>query len=80
MLESTKHLLENEVHWFNSRLLITYIDESHSIASLHIATGISKSSIWTSLDKTKKYIKNSYDKKENKQKDNNSVDGEWGSV
>ena len=80
MLESTKHLLENEVHWFNSRLLITYIDESHSIASLHIATGISKSSIWTSLDKTKKYIKNSYEKNKKEQKDNNSVDGEWGSI
>jgi hypothetical protein len=60
MLEQTKHLLENQVHWFDARLLQTYIEESHSIASLHIATGISKSSIWTSLSKTKTFIKDSY--------------------
>ncbi len=60
MLEITKHLLETDVHWFDAKLLQTYIGESHSIASLHTATGISKSSIWTSLTKTKIYIKNSY--------------------
>ena len=61
MLEATRGLLEKEVHWFDSRLLITYLNEDHSIASLHKATGISKSSIWTSLDKTRKYIKQSYE-------------------
>jgi DNA-directed RNA polymerase specialized sigma24 family protein len=64
MLEATKELLDKEVHWFDSRLLITYLDENHSIASLHKATGISKSSIWTSLTKTKSYIKQSYGNKE----------------
>ncbi len=64
MLEATKELLDKEVHWFDSRLLITYLDENHSIASLHKATGISKSSIWTSLTKTKSYIKQSYGIKE----------------
>jgi DNA-directed RNA polymerase specialized sigma24 family protein len=61
MLEATKQLLEKEVHWFESKLLETYINENHSIASLNKATGISKSSIWTSLNKTKKYIKQSYE-------------------
>jgi DNA-directed RNA polymerase specialized sigma24 family protein len=64
MLEATKGLLETDVHWFDAKLLQTYINEDHSIASLHQATGISKSSIWTSLDKTRKYIKNSYGSKE----------------
>lgn len=62
MLSITKELLETEVHWFDSKLLQTYINEKHSIASLHVATGISKSSIWTSLSKTKQYIRNSYDR------------------
>ena len=61
MLEATKHLLETDVHWFDSKLLQTYLYEDHSIASLHKATGISKSSIWSSLDKTRKYIKYSYE-------------------
>ena len=61
MLKQTKHLLETEVHWFDEKLLMTYITEEHSIASLHKATGISKSSIWTSLNKTKTFIRNSYD-------------------
>ena len=60
MLKQTKHLLENEVHWFDARLLSIYLEESHSIASLHKTTGISKSSIWTSLNKTKTFIKDSY--------------------
>jgi DNA-directed RNA polymerase specialized sigma24 family protein len=60
MLHATKALLETDVHWFDAKLLQTYINEDHSIASLHKATGISKSSIWTSLDKTRKYIKHSY--------------------
>jgi DNA-directed RNA polymerase specialized sigma24 family protein len=64
MLEATKDLLEDHVHWFDSKLLQTYINEDHSIASLHKATGISKSSIWTSLNKTKSYIKYSYASKE----------------
>ena len=61
MLQATKDLLENDIHWFDSKLLQTYINEGHSIASLNQATGISKSSIWTSLDKTRKYIKHSYE-------------------
>lgn len=73
MLAATKDLLETDVHWFDAKLLQTYINEDHSIASLHQATGISKSSIWTSLDKTRKYIKNSYDSKKrfSQEKDNN---------
>ena len=63
MLQATKELLDKEIHWFDSRLLTTYLEESHSIASLHKATGISKSSIWTSLDKTRKYIKHSYEQR-----------------
>ncbi len=75
MLKDTKHLLECEVHWFDSRLLQTYVEESHSIATLHKATGISKSSIWTSLSKTKKFIRDSYDERRdqsNKQQSSNN--------
>ena len=76
MLEATKGLLETNVHWFDAKLLQTYINEDHSIASLHRATGISKSSIWTSLDKTKKYIKNSYGQRDTSQrKEDNSENG-----
>jgi len=57
LIRKTKHLLETEVHWFDSKLLQTYVDEDHSIASLHKVTGISKSSIWTSLNKSKQYIR-----------------------
>jgi DNA-directed RNA polymerase specialized sigma24 family protein len=60
MLEHTKHLLESEVFWFDAKLLQVYINEKHSIASLHKATGISKSSIWTSLSKTRTFIKENY--------------------
>ena len=67
MLSATRELLDNEVHWFDSRLLALYLEESHSIASLHKATGISKSSIWTSLNKTKSYIKDSYEQKDTQQ-------------
>lgn len=60
LLEITKKLLKDDVHWFDAKLLETYVNEDHSIASLHISTGISKSSIWTSLNKTKTFIKDSY--------------------
>ena len=76
MLAATKDLLENDVHWFDSKLLQTYINEGHSIASLNQATGISKSSIWTSLDKTRKYIKVSYEQRVTfKHEEDNSKNG-----
>ena len=76
MLAVTKDLLENDVHWFDSKLLQTYINEGHSIASLNQATGISKSSIWTSLDKTRKYIKVSYEQRVTfKHEEDNSKNG-----
>lgn len=65
MLSITNHLLEDNVHWYDSKLLQTYVNEGHSIASLHKATGISKSSIWTTIDKTRKYIKYSYEQTRN---------------
>ena len=74
MLAATKDLLDKDVHWFDAKLLQTYINEGHSIASLHHATGISKSSIWTSLDKTKKFIRHSYDKEKASQQKENSCD------
>ena len=76
MLQATKQLLETNVHWFDAKLLQTYINEDHSIASLHQATGISKSSIWTSLDKTRKYIKHSYEQRVTfKREEDNSKNG-----
>jgi DNA-directed RNA polymerase specialized sigma24 family protein len=76
MLQATRELLETNVHWFDAKLLQTYINEDHSIASLHQATGISKSSIWTSLDKTRKYIKHSYEQRVTfKHEEDNSKNG-----
>ena len=72
MLEATKGLLETDIHWFDSKLLQTYVNEDHSIASLHRATGISKSSIWTSLDKSRKFIKNSYEQRNTSQRKEDS--------
>lgn len=76
-LEHTLEILSGSIFWYDSKLLLTYINEEHSINSLHLATGISKSSIWTSLSKTKAFIKNSYDKDKKEQEDSNNVLGEW---
>jgi DNA-directed RNA polymerase specialized sigma24 family protein len=48
----------DKAHWFDTKLLKVYIEEDHSIQSLHKATGISTSTIWTSMKKTKQYIRN----------------------
>jgi len=48
----------DKAHWFDAKLLRVYIEEEHSIQSLHDATGISNSTIWTSMKKTKQYVKN----------------------
>jgi predicted DNA-binding protein YlxM (UPF0122 family) len=47
----------DKAYWFDAQLLRVYIEENHSIQSLHNATGISNSTIWTSMKKTKTYIK-----------------------
>jgi predicted DNA-binding protein YlxM (UPF0122 family) len=39
-------------------LLRVYIEEDHSIQSLHNATGISNSTIWTTLKKSKQNVRN----------------------
>ena len=56
MVRLTNEALDKE-HWFGSRLLKVYIEEEHSIQSLHDATGISNSTIWTQLNKTKKHVR-----------------------
>jgi DNA-directed RNA polymerase specialized sigma24 family protein len=56
MLELTNEALDKG-YWFDSKLLRVYIEENHSIQSLHDATGISNSTIWTSMKKSKTYIK-----------------------
>ena len=56
MLRLTNEALDKE-HWFGEKLLRIYINDGHSIQSLHNATGISNSTIWTQLQKTKKYVK-----------------------
>ena len=53
----------DEMYWFDSKLLRVYLDESHSIQSLHNVTGISNSTIWSSLKKTKKYVKEYVEKR-----------------
>lgn len=56
LLQIIKEGLE-ELHWFDKKLFETYHNEGHSISSLHEATKISRNTIWQSLSKTKKYIK-----------------------
>jgi len=56
MLELTHEAL-NQEYWFGKKLLEVYINEGHSIQSLHNATGISNSTIWTQLNKTKKNVR-----------------------
>ena len=47
----------DQLYWFDAKLLRVYIEENHSIQSLHNATGISNSTIWTSMKKTKQYVR-----------------------
>ena len=47
----------DELHWFDAKLLRVYLEDNHSIQSLHDATGISNSTIWTSMKKTKAYVR-----------------------
>jgi DNA-directed RNA polymerase specialized sigma24 family protein len=61
VLQLTNEALELE-YWFGSKLLRVYIDEDHSIQSLHKATGISNSTIWTQMQKTKKNVRNYVEK------------------
>ena len=49
--------LSGSLHWFDSKLFVTYIEDNHSIQSLSDATKISKNAIFTSLRKTKILIK-----------------------
>ena len=56
ILELTNQALD-EFNWFDSHLLRVYLDEDHSIQSLHKATTISASTIWSSQQKTKKYVR-----------------------
>ena len=53
MVQLTNQALD-EFNWFDSHLLRVYLDEGHSIQSLHKATTISASTIWSSQQKTKK--------------------------
>lgn len=47
----------DQLYWFDTKLFRVYIEENHSIQSLHNATGISNSTIWTSMKKTKQYVR-----------------------
>jgi DNA-directed RNA polymerase specialized sigma24 family protein len=47
----------DQTYWFDAQLLRVYLEENHSIQSLHNATGISNSTIWTSMKKTKQHVK-----------------------
>jgi DNA-directed RNA polymerase specialized sigma24 family protein len=55
-LKLTNEALDG-MYWFDSKLLRVYLEENHSIQSLHDATGISNSTIWTSMKKTKQYVR-----------------------
>ena len=56
-LQRVQSVMEHDVEWFDRKLLQVYIDDNHSIRSLSEQTRISMSTVWTSLSKTKKYIK-----------------------
>ena len=56
VLELTNEALDS-IHWFESKLLRVYLEDNHSIQSLHNATGISNSTIFTSMKKTKQYVR-----------------------
>ena len=53
---SVKPTKSSRVPVHMSKLLRVYLEENHSIQSLHDATGISNSTIWTSMKKTKQYV------------------------
>ncbi len=57
LLQLVNQTLDNELYWFDSKLFKTYVEEDHSIQSLHEATHISRNTIFNSLTKTKKHIK-----------------------
>ena len=57
ILKLTNEALNN-TYWFDQNLLKVYLQENHSIQSLHDVTGISNSTIWTSMKKTKAHIRN----------------------
>ena len=57
LLQLVDETLSEDMTWFDSKLFITYLEENHSIQSLHNATKISKNAIFTSLRKTKTLIK-----------------------
>ena len=46
-----------QLPWFDKHLWDVYCKEKHSIVSLHDATKISTSTIWSSQQKLKKYVK-----------------------
>lgn len=56
LIALTNEALDSE-YWFGRQLLKVYVEEEHSIQSLHNATGISNSTIWTQLNKTKKFVR-----------------------
>ena len=56
MVVLTNEALDSE-YWFGKQLLKVYVEEGHSIQPLHNATGISNSTIWTQLNKTKKFVR-----------------------
>lgn len=57
LLQLVNETLEKDMYWFDSKLFLTYVNEDHSIQSLHECTHISRNTIFNSLTKTKKYIK-----------------------
>ena len=56
VLELTNEALDS-IHWFDAKLLRVYLEDNHSIQSLHNATGISNSTIFTSMKKSKQYVR-----------------------
>jgi DNA-directed RNA polymerase specialized sigma24 family protein len=65
VLMSKVETMMGNMHWYNSKLLKTYVDENHSIRSLSKATRISARSVQHTLAKTRNQIKDECKKEYN---------------
>ena len=58
IVQTELYTTASSLTFFDRRLYTIYFDEDHSMTSLANATKISRSTIWTSINKTRNHIKN----------------------
>lgn len=64
-LEAIDNLLQ-DLYWYDSKLFITYYKGGYTLDSLSKKTGISRMSIFNTIKKVKKYLKDNVNEKANK--------------